>query len=163
LLIAISRKFPLRSSGALPALERTGVTGRIVGNTKVDFFSSCLSAPVASNSIVKFRRLQIMRSGHSLVISRSMLAGPTKVHPLLAAALCIRRTVHYLQHGLNRTSCSNWRLRRLISRVRHSFPKQVRALTARSERDSTNYFSPTCVRIPVRSRLLPGQDRCLRE
>jgi hypothetical protein len=31
----------------------------------------------------------------------------------------------------------------------HSFPKQVRAPTARSELDLTSYSSPTYVRIPV--------------
>src|SRR5450755_1144415 len=33
--------------------------------------------------------------------------------------------------------------------MRHSFPKQVRASTVRSEPDSRSYFFPTCGKIPV--------------
>src|SRR6266478_2453185 len=43
-------------------------------------------------------------------------------------------------------SSYNWRPRRLTSRMRHSFPKQVRVPTARSEPDSTSYCSQTCER-----------------
>jgi hypothetical protein len=54
------------------------------------------------------------------------------------------------RRGLNRISCYNWCLRRLTSRMRHSFPMQVRASTVRSELGSTNYFFLTCVKIPAR-------------
>jgi hypothetical protein len=64
--------------------------------------------------------------------------------------------VRELALGLNRTSCYNWRLRRLTSRMRHSFPKQVRVPTVRSEPDSTSYFFPTCVRIPARLPTVSG-------
>ena len=52
--------------------------------------------------------------------------------------------------GLNRTSCCNWRPRPLTSRMRRSFPKQVRVPTVRRESDSTNCFFPTCVKIHAR-------------
>jgi hypothetical protein len=42
------------------------------------------------------------------------------------------------------------------SRMRHLFPKQVRASTVRSELDSTNYFFLTCVRIRARRPTVSG-------
>ena len=72
-----------------------------------------------------------------------------KFIPCYAAALCITTHTALLARGSNRTSCYNWPLRRLTSRMRRLFPKQVRASTVRSELDSTNCFFPTCARIHV--------------
>jgi len=64
--------------------------------------------------------------------------------------------VRELQRGSNRTSCYNWRPRRLTNRMRHSFPKQVPVPTARSELDSTSYFFPTCEKIPALRPIASG-------